>query len=79
MSAVFMCDRGGELFSANEKGWKELSEVWDGDPATNQEFNNSWNHGKKVLHLCPKCAQPVVNIAPRLALEEASTKVDDNA
>lgn len=78
MSAVFMCDRGGELFSANEKGWKEMQDVWDGNPTTKQEYNNSWNHGAKTLHLCPACAAPVGNITPKLAIQKTKVE-DDNA
>jgi hypothetical protein len=78
MSAVFMCDRDGKLFSANEKGWKEMQEVWDGNPLTKQEYNNSWNHGAKTLHLCPGCAAPVASITPKLAIQKTKVE-DDNA
>jgi hypothetical protein len=68
MSAVFMCDSCGELFSANEVGWRQFQEEWDGNPVTRKEYNNAYNHGKLVRHVGPCCALKGNTPKPRLAI-----------
>ena len=74
MSAVFMCDSCGELFSANERGWRQFTETHNGDPGTRDVYNNPHNHGAMTKHVGPCCNLTDGQIKPRLAL--SPTKKD---
>ena len=66
MSAVFMCDSCGELFSVNQTGWREFTETGHG-----KGFNNAYNHGARTRHVGPCCNLSDGNIVkPRLAITE---------
>jgi hypothetical protein len=68
MSAVFMCDSCGELFSANAEGWREFTEAWDGNRSTASQFNNPNNHGAMTRHIGPCCNLKSAGPKPRLAI-----------
>lgn len=76
MSAVFMCDSCGNVFSANELGWKEFTEK-----GTGPVYNNPNNHGAVTRHLGP-CCNPMSGgaaLKPRIAIapeEHAQTVMD---
>jgi hypothetical protein len=60
MSAVFMCDNCGELFSVNTKGWRQFSERI---PASE---SNDYNQGVKLRHMGPCCALGDSVVKPNL-------------
>jgi hypothetical protein len=60
MSAVFMCDNCGELFSVNTKGWRQSSERI---PASE---SNDYNQGVKLRHMGPCCALGDSVVKPNL-------------
>lgn len=70
MSAVYMCDNCGNLFSVNEIGWRESKEEWNGDNATYSLFNNPHNHRCVVRHIGPCCAGGNSSLRPRVTLAE---------
>lgn len=67
MSAIYMCDNCGNVFSVNEQGWREFTEQ------TN-ESNNSYNHGARTRHIGPYCnlGQGGV-VRPRVIAHELET------
>lgn len=69
MSAIFMCDNCGEIFSVNQSGWKAFTETWDGDPSTRDVFNNAHNHQAMTRHIGPCCALVSQAVKPRIAIE----------
>lgn len=74
MSAIFMCDNCGNVFSANETGWRSYTEN-----GTGPEFNNGHNHGARTMHMGPCCAQGTNGgIRPRvLMLENSNGNISD--
>lgn len=69
MSQVFMCDSCGNLFSVNQRGWKEFTERGDG-----AEYNNAWNHGAMTRHIGPCCGFQGQTVTPRIALPPSDEK-----
>jgi len=69
MSALFMCDNCGEVFSVNQGNFRTFTEDWDGNPATKDAFHNAYNHGAKSRHIGPCCnGSDATFLKPRLAL-----------
>lgn len=76
MSAVLMCDSCTNLFSVNERGWRELQERI---PAIE---NNAFNNGVRSLHTCAACAggngvkRPSVGAVAELEARPAGTDAE---
>lgn len=68
MSAILMCDGCTEIFSVNEKGWKEFQE------SISVVENNPYNHGKRTMHMCANCAP---NGGPQPARPRISAPLND--
>lgn len=58
MSTVLMCDSCGQLFSVNDKGWRQLTERIDASE------NNAHNQGMKALHTGPCCLFSEKKVVP---------------
>lgn len=71
MSQIYMCDNCGDIFSVNQKGWRQFTE--SGDTA---EYHNVFNHGAMTKHIGPCCnSRTVQTPTPRVAI--AATVVDE--
>lgn len=72
-----MCDNAecAQLFSVNERGWKEFTERIDA------KDGNTFNHGMRIMHMCPDCApqgSPANRLRPRVAMRELESPKDGN-
>lgn len=47
MSAIYMCDSCGDIFSVNEANWTQYTRE--------SRRNNAYNHGAETLHMGPCC------------------------
>jgi hypothetical protein len=74
MSAVYMCDNCGELFSVNARGWRQFTENGD-----SPEFHNVYNHGAMTKHIGPCCNQTVTVHKPRLAIDATVVETEDGS
>lgn len=73
MSTVLMCDNCGDLFSVNEKGWRQFTESGD-----TPEYHNVFNHGAMTKHIGPCCNKAVQTPRPRAILAATQVEADDN-
>jgi len=71
MSAVFMCDNCGNLFSVNQRGWRAFTEQWNGKSEDRDLYNNAHNHGAVTRHIGPCCNLTGSTVTPRIAIEPA--------
>ncbi len=63
MSAVFMCDNCGNLFSVNEDNWTEYTKK--------TSVHNTYNHGAQTMHMGPCCnGNSGTVVRPRVMLTE---------
>jgi hypothetical protein len=73
MSAVLMCDSCGNIFSVNQKGWKEYTET------ISSLESNPYNVGKRQQHVGPCCAFQTSSTFPKIRQPEiAATVVEDS-
>lgn len=64
MSQVYMCDSCGQIFSVNQRGWRQFTE----HGGQGETFNNAHNHGAQTRHIGPCCNFQDSGVVPRVAL-----------
>lgn len=71
MSSILMCDNCGNIFSVNDRGWRQFTESGDGP-----EYHNAHNHGAMTKHIGPCCNKAVGT--PRPKMIAATVEDSDN-